>query len=359
MDSTLLVALICFSLGIVSFCFALVSAITQVYSVCKTNNTSGSSLATYIIFWICPIICLSWATIFYLNNATLPKPESVPLWLKQWELIPLILTYLFDWILITYILIVKIRHIYLAKKLGMTEFDLAGYLTRKKDKEYRASGRKFHKHPFFSMFMIMLTAAVVLAAFITLFEIAGPMKEFNVYFDQDVISIVIPTLSLIGAIAWELISWPQFITSLKTRDTTGISLGWAIFFPFACIVSFIYALSLAFITGDFSLNSIGGIVFNGMIVNFGILIIKLMNMVRARKRGLNEMEYDKKVLIPWNATKARIKKTSKTKKEARARIKQLKKENKRKALFHEATLAKQNALLIQKEKDREWAANHR
>lgn len=297
MDLDLVSAIVCFSLGLASFTFALISAISQYYAICKTNNTSNS-FVTYIIFWVCTTVCLSWCFIFYLNTASNWKPNPVPLWLTQWELIPLILAYMFDFILLTSIIIVKLHHLYLTKKLKMDELKLAAYLTKKKKSDYLKNKKKFWKHPYFAMIITFIIAFIVLSIFTLAFVILGPYPDYNVYFNQDIIGILIPVLSIIGAAIWEAISWPQFIVSLRTKNTSGISLGWAVFFPCACVVSFAYSLSLAFITGRFTFDSIGGIIFSGMLVNFGILIIKVINIQKAKKRGMTEIEYTKKVLIP-------------------------------------------------------------
>lgn len=312
MDKDLLVAIICFSLGLASFTLAIISAVSQYYAICKTNNTSNS-LVTYIIFWICTTVCLSWCFIFYLDAASDWKPGgSVDLWLAQWELIPLILSYMFDFILLTSIIIVKIHHLYLAKKLKMNELQLAAYLTKKKKSVYLQNKKKFWRHPYFAMIITFIIAFIVLFIFTLAFVILGSYPEYDVHFGPN-IDIVIVILSVIGAAIWEAISWPQFIISLKTKNTSGISLGWAIFFPCACVVSFAYSLSLAFIRGNFAFDSIGGIVFSGMLVNFGILILKIINIQKAKKRGMTEIEYTQKVLVPMYAKKQAAKKTKKQK----------------------------------------------
>ncbi len=75
--------------------------------------------------------------------------------------------------------------------------------------------------------------------------------------------------------------------------------------PVSLTISFSYALALALKQGDFAYDTIGALVFNGMIVNYGILIIKLINRSKAKKLGLTELEYTKKYLIPaWKAKQA-------------------------------------------------------
>lgn len=307
MNVDLVVAIVCFSLGLASFTLALTSAASQYYSICKTNNTSNS-LVSYVIFWTCALVCLSWCFIFYLDTASHWEPSGVPLWLTQWELIPLILSYMFDFILLTSIIIVKLHHSYLTKKMKMDELQLASYLTKKKRSDYLRNKKKFWKHPYFAMIITFTIAFIVLLIFTLAFVILGPYPDYNVYFDQNIIRYLIPALSIIGAVIWEAISWPQFITSLVTKNTSGVSLGWAIFFPCACVVSFAYSLSLAFIRGNFAFDSIGGIVFSGMLVNFGVLTLKIINIKRAKKRGMTELEYTQKVLIPMYEKKKAAKK---------------------------------------------------
>ncbi|MCQ3907620.1 MAG: hypothetical protein MJ219_02530 [Mycoplasmoidaceae bacterium] len=66
----------------------------------------------------------------------------------------------------------------------------------------------------------------------------------------------------------------------------------------ACIISFVYALLLGFGVDSFGLDTLGALIFNGMIVNFGILIIKAQNIRKTKKLGISELEYTKIKLLP-------------------------------------------------------------
>ncbi|MCQ2957071.1 MAG: hypothetical protein MJ233_04580 [Mycoplasmoidaceae bacterium] len=67
--------------------------------------------------------------------------------------------------------------------------------------------------------------------------------------------------------------------------------------PLSCAVSLVYAIILA-VSGSeaFSFDTIGAIIFNGLIVNIGILVIKVINRKRAKKLHMSEIEYTRKYI---------------------------------------------------------------
>ncbi len=127
-------------------------------------------------------------------------------------------------------------------------------------------------------------------------------------------------------------------------------MGWAIFMPISLTFSFCYALALALKGGGFSYDTIGGLVFNGMIVNYAILVMKLINRKNAKKKHMTEIEYSKNVLIPAYEKKLKAK-PKKLTKEEKAALKQ-------KNLIAKAVQAKKIAQAISLEKDAAWKEKH-
>ncbi len=305
----------CLVLGIVSLTLSLIISVSQITSLIKTKNTSGVSISTYIIFVVAGAMCLTWGFSYYFQEMQIkeiPDQKGIPYLLYQWEMIPIICYYITDFCLSNTMVFIKARHMSLAKKLGMNELELAEYLKDRQNKKYIKSGKKFsasENFPVFLVLFVLFSIVVTFAICFTLFATPEPIYDWHKVdgkwvCDWDGYKWVVPS-SLLAALLWEAISWPQFIKSLRQKDTSGISMNWAIFMPVALTVSFTYALVLALKMGDFEYDTIGALVFNGMIVNYGILIIKCINRKKAKKLGLNELQYTKKYLIPaWKKKEA-------------------------------------------------------
>lgn len=315
--------IVCIVLGIVSFVMAQMISVSQIVSLFRTRNTSGVSIWTYVIFMVAGAMCLTWGLSYYFQEMMTCSPESViekysdydTLYvLYQWTIIPIISYYITDFCMSTTMMIIKARHLSLSKKLNMDELELADYLKDKANKKYFKSGKKAYLHPNFTMALILSLLATIVILFMILFTLyARPDVKYSYDEHQAEQRHLIywtgfPWVmwtSLFAALLWEAISWPQFIKSLRQKDTSGISMNWAIFMPVSLTISFSYALALALKGDGFSTDTIGALVANGMIVNYGILVIKLINRSKAKKLGLTELEYTKKYLIPaWKAKQA-------------------------------------------------------
>lgn len=288
--------------GILSFAMSCTIFSSQTFAFFKTRNTSGTSIWTYVILLVCASLCFSWATLFYFSRMSdwFAEMDTTPLWINQWAVIPLILLYLFDIIAGIWIIYTKNKHIKLSKKLHITELELATYLLKLQRQRFVKSGNKIYYRKYFSMFILITFIVIILAAAGTCMTIfTDPTFVPSIIYkspDEKAMQPYIITLSILGAITWEAMSWPQFAKCVKTKDTSGISLLWSIFLPLSCLISFIYAFTLAFNSGYFKVNTIGALVFNGIIVNVGILILKVKNRIKSKQLHMSEIEYTKKHL---------------------------------------------------------------
>ncbi|XQP55766.1 MAG: hypothetical protein ACOQNY_03095 [Mycoplasmoidaceae bacterium] len=291
---------ICVAVGCISLAMSLVIAISQLYVIAKTKNTSGTSIWTYLIFVIMGLVSAAWGFTYYFQNAMGNAKWSASPTLHQWMIVPILTYYVGDIVFASTILTIKAYHMRLAKKLHKTELELATYLTNKQHREYIDSGYRRSKSKYFPLILYLTIAIAILALFAILFTIyTRPLvKQDPVGYPMD--DTMITVLGFIGAAAWEALSWPQFVQCLKKRDTSGISQNWAVFLPIACTISFLYALllSVTMIPGSFDWKSCGGVFFNGLIVNYGIMIIKMKNRKAARRHHLSELDYTKQILAP-------------------------------------------------------------
>lgn len=291
-------SIVSFIFGLITLVVALIISGSQVLTVFKTRNTSGTSILTYVFLIICACICFSWAMIFYFSRMSDWFSMDIPLWLNQWATIPIVLVYVFDITAGIWILIVKYKHIKLAKQMKITELELSTYLLKQQQQKLAKTGKIYYRK-YFGLVVLAISLVILLATFATCLTIFT-----NPYFVPNIEDIspnekkmepIIVTLSVIGAISWESISWPQFIKCLKTKDTSGMSLNWAIFLPISCIFSLVYSLALG-LSNEGWWKVIGALIFNGILVNVAILTIKLKNRRLARQHHMTEIEYTQKYL---------------------------------------------------------------
>lgn len=333
--------IVCIVLGLVSFVMAQIISVSQIVSLFRTKNTSGVSIWTYVIFMVAGIMCLTWGFSYYFQEmmrhaaASSGTDQAVFYVLYQWTIIPIIAYYITDFCMSTIMMIIKARHLSLCKKLKMDELKLADYLTDRANKKYLKSGKKFVCHPNFGMILTLSILATTVVLFMVLFTLYATPPVIYQY-SWEGFPWVVPC-SLMAALLWEAISWPQFIKSLRQKDTSGISMNWAIFMPISLTISFTYALALALKNGDMAYDTLGALIFNGMIVNYGILILKIINRRKAKAMGLTELEYTKKVLIP--AYKKKL--SSKPKKLTRQEKAQIKKQKTLRSALEAQKVAKQ------------------
>ena len=289
----LALATTCSIVGCIGLCLSVFIFLPQLISIIRTKNTSGTSLWTYIIYETNAIFWSVWAWGYFFNMLILPIPERVPPMLYMWEGIPAVISDTFGPILMTIILSLKIKHLVLCKKLKINEIQLADFLLAKDRKRYIVDGKenKFKKNILWIL-PIVLTGAIITIMAVTLSLLFRP-----VFKSQDNWIWVLIINFFCGATT-ELISWPQFIKILRYKDTSGISLGWAIFVPVSGLLYFSYDLMLAFASTGFSPNTICALVLSGLTPSFGVMILKIQTMVRAKKLQMSEVDYIVKVLQP-------------------------------------------------------------
>lgn len=321
------ILLSCIVIGWISFILTQVITISQLVAVYKTRNTSSISIWTYIILIFGSLLSISWAFCYYIKSVygqgggswSIFDPTTgraigwdndirqALLPLVQWGIIPLISYNLADIGLGILLVIIKFRHAVISRKTHVSEFELAKVMLDKQRKEFIASGKKLSKRKYFDLaIQIPIVYIVVGVATYLIFKFMVPESfdkgiDDSIFFWQDGLMII----SVISAFGWEAVSWPTFINTLKKRDTAGISMNWAIFLPVSMTIQFFYALILAIaelsaaggIT-EFPPDTIGTLVFNGLIVNYGVLVLKVKNKKTAKKLHMTELQYTERILIP-------------------------------------------------------------
>lgn len=285
-------AIICWVFGLVSLCCAQLIFVPQIVHVIRSKNTSGSSLITYIINVFCWIFWCIWANGFYFNNLA-KGTEGIPKPLFEAQFIPSIVSNTVSVILATTLLIIKVRHVLLAKKLKVTELQLSKILLDKQNAYFvKTNASKFRKN--ISWIMVIIGTIITGSIIAIIYSFTTYPAAQGV--DEDWLWVLVVNF-ICGAFS-EITSWPQFIKCIRKKDTTGISVMWAVFYAVTSIVFLIYDILLSFATGSWTPNAIFTIVCAGYIPIFGILFFKIKNLVSAKKRNMTEIEYTKKVLVP-------------------------------------------------------------
>lgn len=278
-------------MGIISLVLAQFTSIPQLIQLKKSRNSSGISLWTYIIFNITSIFWVVWSFGYYFNALALEK-ELTPLF--QWTLLPAVIMNVSNIFTMGYVLAIKIVYMNKAKKLNVTELELSRILLQKDVGKYlvddHISLRKYTVEILFlTVTFLLLAMMVVLLCLYGMVKIPGADKW----------TTWVMVINAIGAVSWEAVSWPQFIKSIREKDTTGVGLGWAIFLPTSCLIMFTYDLTMSLSGSEgFNMGILFSLIFNGMISSFGVLVLKLINLHNAKKHNMNEIEYTKKYLIP-------------------------------------------------------------
>ncbi len=269
--------------GIISIAMTIAIELPQLYTIFKTKNTSGTSLVSYILFLFASILWCSWATVNYVGNVYSPDVTNVKLHVAA--LIPAILSNLVSVILISCILVLKIKHLHNSKKLKISEIEYSQIIFDKQ-KGYSWIRRYY---PLLIITFVMIAICVAVGSVFGATDFPKPTEE-----QSNNLILAVFVLNICAAVFFESISWPQFIKCMKTRDTSGISLGWAIFLPLSCVVCFSYDLFLGFSNGW--TNVIASLICCGILINTAVLILKLINVRKAKKLGISEWKYTKKYL---------------------------------------------------------------
>lgn len=284
-------AIICLVCGIVSLCCAQLIFVSQIVHVIRRKNTSGSSLATYIINVGCWAFWCIWANGFYFNNLV-KGAEGVPKALFMAQFIPSIVSNTLSVILATVLLGIKVRHVLLAKKMKVSELQLSEILLDKQNRYFvKSNAGTLRKNISWIMVIVgtIVVGALIAAIYCTTTQPASQSVS------DDWLWILVVNF-ICGAFS-EITSWPQFIKCIRKKDTTGISALWTVFYAVSSLVFLLYDILLSYASGSWSSNAIFTIVFAGYIPIFGILIFKIKNIILAKKRNMTEIEYTKKVLV--------------------------------------------------------------
>jgi len=279
-------------MGLLTFILATSSAIPQIISVRKTRNTSGISLISFIVVNIDNVFWIVWTFGFYFNSMLMYEYTMDRVF--QVSLLILCFAYIFGSTLVAYLLAIKIIHLQKAKQYKVTELELANILLAKDKEKYFVdnkwnSGRRYLLPIIYIIADALFTFTIVAILYVFAYwqPVAGS-KEW----------VWVVVFSFIASGIWEASCWPQFVKSIREKDTTGMSMFWCVFTSANCIVNFIYDLTLSFSTGGFNWDVFFILIFSAIAPNVGVMILKIINVKKAKKLGMTEVEYTKKVLIP-------------------------------------------------------------
>ncbi len=265
--------------GNISIVMSIAIEFPQLVSIFKTKNTSGTSLTTYILFLFASVLWVTWALLNYAADI-LSIPEGCNLALHIAALIPAILGNFMNLFFVGSILYFKIRNICICKKLNISELQYSKIIF---DKQKKYSWFK----KYWPLFIFALVGIVIMLLVILITYLIGIPKSDQTLAEK--LQYATLAFNIAAAIFFESVSWPQFIKSMKTKDTSGISLGWAIFLPLSCLICWSYNLCLAFSNGV--LTVLASLICSGIFINTAVLVLKIINIRKAKKLGISEWVY--------------------------------------------------------------------
>lgn len=271
--------------GNISVIMAIAIEAPQLYSIFKTKNTSGTSLTTYILFMISSILWITWAILYYLAHVVEPDIDMNSIHIAG--LVPAVISNTINFCLVGAILFLKCRNLRLCKMFNIDELQLSKRIF---DKQKKYSWFKKY-YPLIIIFGVSLL--IVLAVVLSLCFAYNPPAVSKSEFDKYTKYILV--FNVVASVFFELVSWPQFFKCMKYKDTSGISLFWAIFFPTSCLICFGYDISLVIATNDY-LSVLASLICSGLVINTLVLILKIINIRKANKLGISEWHYTNKYL---------------------------------------------------------------
>lgn len=118
-------------------------------------------------------------------------------------------------------------------------------------------------------------------------------------------------VSTIACMCFVVMTLSQFIKCLKTKNTTSLSVFFAVILPITNTLITIYDLIFFFIglnNGNFIWGLLLPAVINGLISAYAVMILKLKHIMAAKKKGMTEYEYYLKYLKPKAYTTKKEKK---------------------------------------------------
>ena len=215
--------------GSITLIISIFYCFPQLYQLCKTRNTSGISLTTYIIFIVTTILWIIWITGYYfekINNYVYQECGNEILF--KLSMIVAIVFNIIDILVMVFIISFKIKHLFLCKKIKTNELTLANELLSRINNKLKQ----------YWQFILAIILSICLSITICLVLIYTTHMQNNKLNYERWLLVV----NLFASITWEIFNWPQFIKTIKTRDTTGISLFWTIFIFIGCVITFFYDL---------------------------------------------------------------------------------------------------------------------
>lgn len=138
MDIKSLLSILAAVIGWIVLALVSAYAIPQLLRVVKTKNTSGLSIPGYILFIFSNLGMLCWGVGNTLRSLSLPDYDIL---LIVMALIPNVILNLLNTCINVFILSTKIRHVKLAKKMGIDEAKLASILLKEKKNKIKKGGR--------------------------------------------------------------------------------------------------------------------------------------------------------------------------------------------------------------------------
>lgn len=272
-------------IGLISIGMSIAIEFPQLYSIFKTKNTSGTSLTTYILFLLASFLWFTWATVFYLAHVVEPDVDMSTTHLASFY--PALVSNTINICLVGTILFFKIRNLRICKAQNITEIELSKRIF---DKQINYSWIKKY-YPLFIIagYTLVIVTVVVLSFALSYVPYEVSEDQFKKY------SRIVLVFNIVAAVFFETVSWPQFFKCMKYKDTSGMSLFWAIFFPLSCFVCFSYNLMMAITTNDF-LSVLASLICSGTIINTLVLIVKIKNVRKAKALGISEWKYTRKYL---------------------------------------------------------------
>lgn len=103
-------------------------------------------------------------------------------------------------------------------------------------------------------------------------------------------------LNIVATIVWISVLIPQFIKTVKTRDTYSISIFMYLFYPMSNVmwISYETFMLISAASWDIIAMLINDCV--GMILSLTIFSIKIHNVLKAKKLGIPEVDYYNKYI---------------------------------------------------------------
>lgn len=118
-------------------------------------------------------------------------------------------------------------------------------------------------------------------------------------------------VSTIACLSFVIMTFSQFIKCLKTKNTTSLSIFFAVILPITNTLITCYDLTFFFVNlhhNNFVWSLLLPAVINGLISAYAVMILKVKHVIAAKKKGMTEYAYYLKYLKPKAYTTKKAKK---------------------------------------------------